>query len=179
MLDKLSLQVNLILHSKSDLAKLEKNFEVGEELDHFRSSAGLGDCCKECSLDTIHGLVDLISNFLDELFIKGGGVALLDLSLENDLIREELDSLNCVSSVIVCTDKLTDLVEDLSGSWASRACSSCHYFLDKLYGIFIAGFELLSQLLVQSGQHNLYVSDLIFLVNFLLIDFVFCVAHLF
>ena len=116
MLDKLSLQVNLVLHSEADLAKLEKNFEVGEELDHFRSSAGLGDCRKECSLDTIHALVDLISNFLDGLLIKGGRVALLNLSLENVLILEELDSLNCVSSVIVRTDKLTDLVEDLSGS---------------------------------------------------------------
>ena len=178
MLDKLSLQVNLVLHSEADLAKLEKNFEVGEELDHFRSSAGLGDCRKECSLDTIHALVNLISNFLDGLLIKCGGVALLNLILEKDLIREELDSLNCVSSVIVRTDKLTDLVEDLSGSWASSARSSCHNFLDKLYGLLIAGFELLCQLLVQSGQHNLYVSDLIFLVIFLLIDFVFCVAHL-
>lgn len=93
--------MRLVLHSEADLAYLEKNFEVGEELNHFRSSAGLGDCRKEYTLDTVQALVDLISNFLDELLLKGGGVALLELSYERDLIREEFDSLNCVSSSFV------------------------------------------------------------------------------
>lgn len=170
-MEKPSLHVILVLQSEANLAKLEQNFEVREELDHFRSSAWLRDCRKKCTLDTCNVLVDCISNSLDRLLLKDGGVALSDLRWKSGFILEELGPFNSISSVVLSKDYLTNLVKDLSGSWASSARTSSHYFLNKFDGILITVLELLSQLLFHSSQQNLNVSDLIFVFSLVLNDF--------
>jgi len=174
-LDLLSLQVLLVLQGETNLAKLEQNFEVGDELHHIGSSERVHDGLKEFALYLFDVLVDLVSNSLDEFLLEGRGVALLDGGGENKLALEEVGSLNSVGCGFLSSDELADLVEDLSGSGASRAGAKRHDFLDLLDGLLVAVLELLGLLLVHADQHNLHVADLVSLGSVVLLD----VMHLF
>jgi hypothetical protein len=169
-LDLLSLQVLPVLHGDTNLAKLEQNFEVGEEFDHLGSSAVLHDGLKEFALYLFDVLVDLISNFLDEFLLKGGGVALLNGGGENKLAFEQVGSLILEGGGFLSSDELANLVQDLSGSAASGAGANSHHFLDLLEGFLVAVLELLGLRLVHGNQHSIHVADLAFLGSVALLD---------
>lgn len=169
-LDLLSLQVLPVLHGETNLAKLEQNFEVGEEQDHLGSSVGHHDGLKEFALYLFDVLVDLVSNSLDEILLEVGGLALLDEGGENKLALEEVGSLNCEGGGFFSSDELADLVEDLSGSAANGAGAKSHDFLDLLNRFLVAVLELLGSLLAHGSHHNLHVADLASLGRVVLLD---------
>ena len=167
VLESLGVLVDLTLErgplgdGHTELGQLEKDLEVGEEVDHVDSGRWVADSVQERALLAIGILIDAASESLEPVAIHVGRHAVLDCFGEGLRSCEDCLTIGSVRARCVLLNEPADVVEDLATSANGAAGTGREDALDLLETVLVAALEELGLGLGHALDQLLDVAELL------------------
>lgn len=139
----LVLKAGLLGQSHAELSKLEKHFEVREEVDHVCKVLGSTHCREKFSLHAFDIHVDTLSDALEPDAITVGRGAILDCLTVGVCILEDVFAMHSIRCFNVIRDELADGVKDLAAGSNSGGLTGLHNSFDVLEVFIVANLDKL------------------------------------
>lgn len=167
VLERLGVLLDLALERSSlgdghtKLGKLEKDLEVGEEVDHVGSGGWVADRVQERALLAVRILIDAAGESLEPVAIHVGRHAVLDALGEGLRSCEDCLAIGGVRARCVLLNEPADVVEDLATGADGAAGAGGEDALDPLETVLVAALEELGLGLGHALDQLLDVAELL------------------